>query len=895
MGLASRSCVNAECGATAAGEWGKGWALRSGGFANLCGNCGMAYEKFIFCDLFHGKESGWRECSSCGKRLHCGCVASRSLIVLLDNGGVQCVNCAKNSDLNSVRFSCILCMIHAGRSIDCKGQSSMLLVHRDNLNGSYKHIKREEVMLSVGDLGITSFPDINQVGNSSSQTWRRDDRKYVVTDKRSFNPTNPGCLGISLGTSSNPAHMADACDYGGNSHLSLPMSNLGAEGREQTRSQSALQQVQKGQQVHPKPLKSSLLFGSETSKESISNMRVARPPGEGRGRNHLLPRYWPRITDQELKQISGGSNSTIVPLFEKVLSASDAGRIGRLVLPKACAEAYFPPISQPEGLPLRIQDSKGKDWIFQFRFWPNNNSRMYVLEGVTPCIQSMQLQAGDTVTFSRIDPEGKLVMGFRKAINSVPLQDSQISAIANGNESFLSGVIESLPIVSCYSGLLQSLEATACPQSSGLPAHRILADGVSICLVSDNLASRLIQGLPLQPLLVPEKKRSRNISSKSKRLHIDSEDALELKLTWEDAQDLLRAPPNAIPSIVVIEDHEFEEYEEPPVLGKKTIFTIRASGGNDQWVQCDHCHKWRRLPADAIVLSKWVCTDNAWDPKRSSCSAPDEMGEKEIQNLLQLNAELKKRKLSTGYTQPAEEPAGLEALATLAVLGNEATQAALSVATATTKHPRHRPGCSCIVCIQPPSGKGPKHKPTCTCNVCMTVRRRFKTLMMRKKKRQSEQEAGAHKKLLSDKDDAELGSSSKAGGLPSGTDPLEASESRYNPVAADMGTGQIDLNCRPERGDGGGDSGGGGRAGQTHMSMMTLLKVANLPLEMYLKQNGLTSLVSEQPASSSSHAAVPWAVAESEEGTAEGGHQATTTGEDCTMADEGDSALGPLA
>ncbi|RDX87154.1 B3 domain-containing transcription repressor VAL2, partial [Mucuna pruriens] len=82
--------------------------------------------------------------------------------------------------------------------------------------------------------------------------------------------------------------------------------------------------------------------------------------------------------------------------------------------PKACVEAYFPPISQPEGLPLRIQDVKGKEWMFQFRFWPNNNSRMYVLEGVTPCIQSMQLQAGDTVTFSRMDPEGKLIMGFRK-------------------------------------------------------------------------------------------------------------------------------------------------------------------------------------------------------------------------------------------------------------------------------------------------------------------------------------------------------------------------------------------------------------------------------------------------------------------------------------------------
>jgi len=33
--------------------------------------------------------------------------------------------------------------------------------------------------------------------------------------------------------------------------------------------------------------------------------------------------------------------STVVPLFEKVLSASDAGRIGRLVLPKACAEVLL--------------------------------------------------------------------------------------------------------------------------------------------------------------------------------------------------------------------------------------------------------------------------------------------------------------------------------------------------------------------------------------------------------------------------------------------------------------------------------------------------------------------------------------------------------------------------
>ncbi|MFS7994503.1 putative DNA-binding pseudobarrel domain superfamily [Helianthus anomalus] len=48
--------------------------------------------------------------------------------------------------------------------------------------------------------------------------------------------------------------------------------------------------------------------------------------------------------------------------------------------------------SQPEGLPLKIRDVKGKYWLYQFRFWSNINSRMYVLEGVTLCIQSMQLQ-----------------------------------------------------------------------------------------------------------------------------------------------------------------------------------------------------------------------------------------------------------------------------------------------------------------------------------------------------------------------------------------------------------------------------------------------------------------------------------------------------------------------
>lgn len=42
---------------------------------------------------------------------------------------------------------------------------------------------------------------------------------------------------------------------------------------------------------------------------------------------------------------------------------------------------------------------------------------------------------------------------------------------------------------------------------------------------------------------------------------MDRLDALEIKLTWEEAQDMLRPPLSVMPSIITIEDHVFEEYE----------------------------------------------------------------------------------------------------------------------------------------------------------------------------------------------------------------------------------------------------------------------------------------------------------------------------------------------
>ncbi|KAI3759937.1 hypothetical protein L1987_50324 [Smallanthus sonchifolius] len=770
--MESRICVNELCGASlaAAGGFKNGWALRSGEFAKLCNICGTAYEQLTFCELFHLEDTGWRECISCGKRLHCGCIASSAFIELLENGGVSCVSCS-----NSFK--------HDPSTSEDKPEECGISV--ENSVGEI----RSSVKMFKQSCDGTGYDDDDDVSTSHMKQ-----EEIQTTSISIYNATSESAHGpnIRYRESTGAKDVQTELTIGLASFSQKPVF-CPVEERELSKPYSSLQHGPWAHHILPKVPKAIFPQGFDANSSMNSQIRVARPPVEGRVKNQLLPRYWPRITEQELQQISGDSNATIVPLFEKVLSASDAGRIGRLVLPKACAEAYFPPISQPEGLPLRIQDVKGKEWLFQFRFWPNNNSRMYVLEGVTPCIQSMQLKAGDTVTFSRMEPEGKLLMGSRKASVSTSLQDSHISAMHTGVNT-----IENLSNMNDYSTLLQSLKRNTDSHVNLLSRNTNLSIG--------DAKSRADSSFQ------PDKKRSRNIGSKSKRLLIENQDALDLKYTWEELQDMLN-PPTMHPSTVTIEDHEFEEYEEPPVFGKGSIFTVRLSGDQEQWAQCDNCSKWRRLPVDFLLPAKWTCQENIWDQSRSSCLAPDELNPRELEQLLGMVKEYHKWRNSMSHKPDQEQGP------------NGPNQTEPSVAT-TTKHPRHRPGCSCIVCSQPPSGKG-KHMPNCTCTVCMTVKRRFKTLMLRKQQRQSEREAE-----IAEKGQLKLGPTNK--------------ETEVKQSTSSSGKGQLDLNIDPHRVQ------VNHASSTTHVSMMSLLQAANQPLETYMKQNGLTSLISKPQASSGS-------------------------------------------
>ncbi|XP_019162405.1 PREDICTED: B3 domain-containing protein Os07g0563300 isoform X2 [Ipomoea nil] len=763
----------------------KGWRRRTGEFADLCDRCASAYEEGKFCETFHLNASGWRSCESCGKQIHCGCIVSFHTFVLLDAGGIECITCARKSFIltpnpawpppsdflplqpEGIKDSRSWTPIAGSGPVPWRQAPSLF-------NGSVIQTKLQpktpygDITGSIDRLHLNERPPVSSLVN------KRKEENFGSL----LNRTLKSCVSGRLENE----HTGFSCSEQSNSFLSgtqqtsLSKIDFSAPNFRLTVSSTPKKEASDRSKVfatHIQPTTLSPSVGKQscsqngTDSSGEAQMRNVRSRGDGGGKHQLLPRYWPRITDQELQQISGDTNSVITPLFEKMLSASDAGKIGRLVLPKKCAEAYFPPISHPEGLPLKVQDLKGQEWLFQFRFWPNNNSRMYVLEGVTPCMQSMQLQAGDIVTFSRIEPEGKLVMGCRKS-SSTP---------------------------SAHQGYGTSNSPIGVPTNGNASTKNIKpGEIVTKCSIK---AKEVVETKPP----VRSKRKNSTSNSKSKRLKVDCEELIELKLTVVQAQQLMRPSPNDTPTVIVIEGCDFEEYEQDaPIIGRPTIPSTGSLGEKIQWVQCEDCFKWRKIPDDALLPGRWTCSENLWDPDRSVCSAVEELTVECLADLVPtIGKAPKKMKASKQDMNSPDTIEGLDALANLAIQ-EEGEGVLASSSQATTKHPRHRPGCTCIVCIQPPSGKGPKHKQQCDCNVCKSVKRRFKTLMMKKGKKLSEKEAEAAANVNSPCSDA--GAFSPTHEEPNSesclddTNDIIEKKSSPSPIK-----GEIDLNIKPERED----------------------------------------------------------------------------------------------
>ncbi|XP_030461746.1 B3 domain-containing transcription factor FUS3-like [Syzygium oleosum] len=140
-------------------------------------------------------------------------------------------------------------------------------------------------------------------------------------------------------------------------------------------------------------------------------------------------------------------------LFQKELKNSDVSSLRRMILPKKAAETHLPALESKEGIFINMHDLDGHHtWSFKYRFWPNNNSRMYVLENTGDFVTIHGLQLGDYIMVYQDCLNHNYVIQAKKAseedvytditksiISDLPLRDrdEMNSNINSFDESYL--------------------------------------------------------------------------------------------------------------------------------------------------------------------------------------------------------------------------------------------------------------------------------------------------------------------------------------------------------------------------------------------------------------------------------------------------------------------------
>ncbi|KAL5223423.1 hypothetical protein ABZP36_028136 [Zizania latifolia] len=105
-------------------------------------------------------------------------------------------------------------------------------------------------------------------------------------------------------------------------------------------------------------------------------------------------------------------------ILRKELTKSDVGNVGRIVLPKKDAEASLPPLLQRDPVILHMDDMVlPVTWKFKYRYWPNNKSRMYILDSAGEFLKTHGLQAGDVLIIYKNLAPGKFIIRGEKVIH----------------------------------------------------------------------------------------------------------------------------------------------------------------------------------------------------------------------------------------------------------------------------------------------------------------------------------------------------------------------------------------------------------------------------------------------------------------------------------------------
>ncbi|KAH7864348.1 hypothetical protein Vadar_028593 [Vaccinium darrowii] len=113
-------------------------------------------------------------------------------------------------------------------------------------------------------------------------------------------------------------------------------------------------------------------------------------------------------------------------LLQKVLKQSDVGNLGRIVLPKKEAETHLPELEARDGISIAMEDiGTSQVWNMRYRFWPNNKSRMYLLENTGDFVRANGLQEGDFIVIYSDVKCGKYMIRGVKVRQPAPKSEAK--------------------------------------------------------------------------------------------------------------------------------------------------------------------------------------------------------------------------------------------------------------------------------------------------------------------------------------------------------------------------------------------------------------------------------------------------------------------------------------
>ncbi|KAL6992646.1 hypothetical protein U1Q18_010758 [Sarracenia purpurea var. burkii] len=252
-----------------------------------------AYEEGKFCETFHLNSSGWRCCESCGKTPNPAWPPPSLFLPVLPE---------RFKDLSAKNW----CQIAGSGPVPWR--------QAPGLFGSSS---------SQSDMQ-TRMPFENDIPSSIDRLFNIERSSVSSLEKKKVEDSSERLMNgsVKLGTSKilengntgiNCVEQANPCvnvpkksSFSKNdtstSHFGLGVSSVSPnDANDQTRVSGP---------IVPRPTPPPLIGkqfcgqnGADSSGET--HVRNGRARGDARARNQLLPRYWPRITDQELQQISG--------------------------------------------------------------------------------------------------------------------------------------------------------------------------------------------------------------------------------------------------------------------------------------------------------------------------------------------------------------------------------------------------------------------------------------------------------------------------------------------------------------------------------------------------------------------------------------------------------------